>query len=69
MDINRNVPTLAEIFAPEGVLSKKIKGYSPRAIQNEMAVAIEKALDEAELLIVEAGTGQVKPMLILFLVF
>jgi ATP-dependent DNA helicase DinG len=48
---------IEEIFSEQGILSKKIPGFSARPIQLEMAVAISQALAEKQVLIAEAGTG------------
>jgi ATP-dependent DNA helicase DinG len=46
-----------DTFALDGLLSKALPGFTPREAQQEMAVAIERALDVEGQLIIEAGTG------------
>jgi ATP-dependent DNA helicase DinG len=46
-----------EIFGREGLLSRHIERYEFRTAQQEMALAIEKIIDEEGQLLVEAGTG------------
>lgn len=48
---------LPQIFTNGGALSQEIPGFSERAQQLEMALAIEKAIQENQQLIAEAGTG------------
>lgn len=45
------------IFGAEGPLSRHVAGYAPRAIQAEMATAVQRAFARHETLVVEAGTG------------
>ena len=49
----RAAPTLAE----DGVLALAIDGFTPRAVQQEMATAIEETIRDGGELVVEAGTG------------
>src|SRR6188472_3797129 len=44
------------IFAPDGLLAKA-KNFERRPQQQQMAVAVSRALDEESHLVVEAGTG------------
>ena len=48
---------LEHVFSQGGLLSQHIDGYAPRPQQLEMAQAIEKTLEEATVLVAEAGTG------------
>ncbi|MBI5409515.1 MAG: DEAD/DEAH box helicase, partial [Nitrospirae bacterium] len=48
---------MKNIFGSGGVLSETLNGYEPRAEQQAMAGAIEKALRNEKHLIAEAGTG------------
>lgn len=48
---------LVELFGPTGPLAQAVAGYRSRPAQAEMAQAIQKALDEGDVLIAEAGTG------------
>ena len=50
------VRQVEEIFSPSGILSKA-KNFEYRPEQQQMAVAVAKALDTKENLVVEAGTG------------
>ncbi|MCX7920181.1 MAG: ATP-dependent DNA helicase [bacterium] len=49
--------TLTDIFAPNGLLSQRMRGYEHRPEQIAMAERIEQAILKNEHLIVEAGTG------------
>ena len=51
------MPSLADIFAPDGLLARVIPGYRPRAQQVEMAECIAQAMAENRVLVAEAGTG------------
>lgn len=44
-------------FTPDGLLAKAIKDFTPREAQQKMAAKINKAIDNAQPLVVEAGTG------------
>lgn len=46
-----------QIFAVDGALAKAIDGFQPRIPQVDMATAVEKAMQDQSLLLVEAGTG------------
>ena len=48
---------LADVFAPDGLLSQSIPGYRVRAQQVEMAERIAAALKNNSVLVAEAGTG------------
>src|SRR5687767_14030678 len=50
------VSQVEEIFSPTGILSKA-SNFEYRPEQQQMAVAVAKALSDGEHLIVEAGTG------------
>ena len=50
------VRQVEEIFSPTGVLSRA-KNFEYRPQQQEMAVAVARALESREHLAVEAGTG------------
>src|SRR3954469_7393152 len=50
------VERIRTIFSPEGLLSKS-RNFEFRPEQQEMAVAVAKALSEERHLVVEAGTG------------
>ncbi|MFM7058361.1 MAG: ATP-dependent DNA helicase [Planctomycetota bacterium] len=49
--------TVADILGPGGAISRRLSGYEPRAEQLEMALAVERAINERSHLIAEAGTG------------
>ncbi|WP_026972515.1 ATP-dependent DNA helicase [Aliagarivorans marinus] len=44
-------------FANDGLLAKKLPGFSPRPQQQVMAKAVAETLDQQQQLLVEAGTG------------
>ncbi|TEA78460.1 ATP-dependent DNA helicase [Allopusillimonas ginsengisoli] len=48
---------ITEIFAQDGPIAQAIPGYRPRLAQQELAQAIEQALQERGTLVAEAGTG------------
>lgn len=50
-------PDIVKFFGHHGPLAKHLKGFSPRAAQQEMAHAVEKTLKQYGLLVCEAGTG------------
>ena len=51
------MPSVSSLFTADGLLAKAIPGFSPRAAQTDMALAVKSALDNQHSLIVEAGTG------------
>jgi ATP-dependent DNA helicase DinG len=51
------VSELLELFGPAGALARALDGFVPRSTQRKMALRIESALAEREVLLVEAGTG------------
>jgi ATP-dependent DNA helicase DinG len=53
---NSLVSRVSQIFSPDGLLSKS-KNFEYRPEQQEMAVAVARALEKGEHLVVEAGTG------------
>src|SRR3954462_15893286 len=50
------IAQVEEIFSPTGILSKA-KNFEFRPQQQQIAVAVAKALEHQEHLVVEAGTG------------
>ena len=48
---------VAQTFSSTGVLDKNQSGYTPRAGQMQMALAVAKTLNSGGQLVVEAGTG------------
>ena len=48
---------LATLFADDGTLARGIESYRPRTSQLTMAQAVANAIEAADSLIVEAGTG------------
>ena len=54
--------TLEEIFGPGGILEKKLPNYEYRASQQIMAEAVLEAIQAAQPLCVEAGTGTGKTL-------
>ena len=49
--------SIAALFEDGGALAQAIPGFTPRAAQQQMAVAVAQAFERGENLIVEAGTG------------
>lgn len=49
--------TLPDLFSPSGPLASKIQGYRSRPQQVDMALRIERAINEQSILVAEAGTG------------
>jgi len=47
----------SKVLGPEGPLAETLNNFRPRAAQQEMAGAVERALEQASTLVVEAGTG------------
>ncbi|EDX9425498.1 hypothetical protein GPO78_001572 [Salmonella enterica] len=48
---------MTDDFAADGQLAKAITGFKPREPQRQMAVAVTQAIENAQPLVVEAGTG------------
>jgi len=48
---------LAAIMGASGPLSRALSGFTPRPAQQQMATRIDEALQQREILMVEAGTG------------
>jgi ATP-dependent DNA helicase DinG len=46
-----------EAFAPNGVLSRSVEQFVARAGQAEMAMAVARAIEHSDVLVVEASTG------------
>lgn len=61
--------TSADVLSVDGLLSQAISGFTPRASQQEMAEAVERAIHLEAQLIVEAGTGTGKTFAYLVPVF
>lgn len=51
------MPSLDDVFSGSGLLAKAIQGFNPRQAQTDMAKAVASAINDADSLIVEAGTG------------
>ncbi len=47
----------SEILSADGPFSRLLAGFAPRQQQQEMAAAVERALQSNEVLVAEAGTG------------
>lgn len=60
---------LSDVFSPEGPLAGSSPHYKPRQAQLELAQAIERTINEAGVLIAEAGTGTGKTWAYLVPVF
>ncbi len=54
--------TVSAILGDGGALAKALRGYESRPEQLSMAVAVEKALADSSVLLVEAGTGTGKSL-------
>ncbi|WP_018954620.1 ATP-dependent DNA helicase [Thioalkalivibrio sulfidiphilus] len=50
-------PSASEVLGPDGPLAETLKNFRPRAAQQQMAAAVERALEVRQALVVEAGTG------------
>jgi len=50
-------PGASRVLGPHGPLAETLKNFRPRAAQQDMAGAVERALEQASTLVVEAGTG------------
>ncbi|EHC72775.1 ATP-dependent helicase YoaA [Salmonella enterica subsp. enterica serovar Mississippi str. A4-633] len=48
---------MTDDFAADGQLAKAITGFKPREPQRQMAVAVTQSIENAQPLVVEAGTG------------
>lgn len=48
---------MTDDFAQDGQLAKAIPGFKPREPQRQMAVAVTRAIEKGQPLVVEAGTG------------
>src|SRR5690242_21741909 len=46
-----------DLLGAEGPLARHIEGFTPRAPQQALAQAVGRALEQAETLVAEAGTG------------
>ena len=51
------MPSLSDVFSPDGLLTSRIPGYRLRPQQLEMAERIEAAIAANTVLVAEAGTG------------
>ncbi len=51
------MPSLSDVFSPDGLLTSRIPGYRLRPQQLEMAERIEAAIAANKVLVAEAGTG------------
>ena len=51
------MPSLSDVFSPDGLLASRIPGYRLRPQQLEMAERIEAAIAANTVLVAEAGTG------------
>lgn len=48
---------MTDDFATDGLLAQVIKGFKPRQAQQQMALAVQQAIEADNVLVVEAGTG------------
>ena len=60
------VEKVTHFFLPEGLLAQKIKDFEIRPSQLQMVEAVSEALNNREVLVVEAGTGTGKTFAYLF---
>ncbi len=51
------VDAIADVFAPDGILSQNLPAYEHREQQVKMAAAVSEAINGGSHLVVEAGTG------------
>jgi ATP-dependent DNA helicase DinG len=49
--------TLSSVFGKNGVLARGIKGFKERHSQRDLALAVEKTIQQKSALVAEAGTG------------
>lgn len=52
-----NMPSLDEVLGSDGPFQRLIEGFTPRLQQRAMAHAVEKAINDQDTLVCEAGTG------------
>lgn len=52
---------IAKTFSSDGALGKAIPGFQARQPQIDMAEAVSSAIKDQTQLVVEAGTGTVRP--------
>lgn len=48
---------LTEVFGPDGPLARRLPGYALRQAQQDLAQAIQAAIESGDVLVAEAGTG------------
>ncbi|WP_322997293.1 ATP-dependent DNA helicase [Castellaniella sp.] len=48
---------LTEVFGPDGPLARRLPGYALRQAQQDLAQAIQTAIESGDVLVAEAGTG------------
>ena len=51
------IPTVSDVFADDGLISRRLSQYESRPQQVEMANAVSRAIRDQSHLVVEAGTG------------
>lgn len=51
------IPSTNDVFAPDGIISRRLSQYESRPQQIEMAAAVAEAIQSRSHLVVEAGTG------------
>lgn len=51
------MPNTQQVLSINGELHQVVEGFQPRQEQLDMALAVEKAIADSEILVVEAGTG------------
>src|SRR6266540_4811562 len=50
-------PSLESVFMPGGLISEHLPGYEQRPEQLEVALAVDQAIREERICLIEAGTG------------
>ncbi|SFH81049.1 ATP-dependent DNA helicase [Planctomicrobium piriforme] len=51
------IPSVSDVFAPEGFIARRLPHYEIRPEQADMADAVARAIENQKHLVVEAGTG------------
>jgi len=57
-----NLEELEQVFGPEGMLAKHLKGYEQRDEQVRMAFSVATAFNDNKVAVIEAGTGTGKSL-------
>src|SRR5215468_10714186 len=54
---HRPLASASELLGPDGPFAQEVPNFTPRDCQQQMADAVEEAIADSQMLIVEAGTG------------